>query len=107
MLMLATPRDFARLGVYVLERLNGQSPDACMNRFVQQAAQATIAKGYWEPARGWSGPGAWGADGNTWFFGHGAQRVGVNIRNQRVIATNGWRDSRSADPTVQRLLKAP
>lgn len=107
MLMLAAPRDFARLGLYVLERLTGQSPDACMNRYIQQAAQPLVAKGYWDAAPQFGLGLHVGADGNTWFFGHGGQRVGVNTRNQRVIATNGWRDTRSLDPTVQRLLTAP
>jgi CubicO group peptidase (beta-lactamase class C family) len=103
-LMFATTRDFARVGVYVLERLTGSSPDACMNTFIKEAAQPLVTKGYWEAAPQFGLGLHVGSDGNTWFFGHSSQRVGINAKTGRVVATNGWRDSRSVDGLARRLI---
>lgn len=103
-LVFATTRDFARVGVYVLERLTGSSPDACMNTFIKEAAQPLVAKGYWEAAPQFGLGLHVGSDGNTWFFGHSSQRVGINAKTGRVVATNGWRDSRSVDGLARRLI---
>ena len=104
MLVLATTRDFARIGVYVLERLTGSSPDACMNAFIKEAAQALVTKGYWDSAPQFGLGLHVGADGNTWFFGHASQRVGINAKTGRVVATNGWREWRGLDGLARRLL---
>ena len=103
-LVFATTRDFARVGVYVLERLTGSSPDACMNAFIKEAAQPLVTKGYWEAAPQFGLGLHVGSDGNTWFFGHSGQRVGINAKTGRVVATNGWRDSRSVDGLARRLI---
>lgn len=103
-LVLATTRDFARVGVYVLERLTGSSPDTCMNDFIRQAAQPLVTKGYWDAAPHFGLGLHVGSDGNTWFFGHSDQRVGINAKTGRVIATNSWREWRGLDPLARRLL---
>ena len=103
-LVFATTRDFARVGVYVLERLSGSSPDACMNSFIKEAAQPLVTKGYWDAAPQFGLGLHVGSDGNTWFFGHSSQRVGINAKTGRVVATNGWRDSRNVNGLARRMI---
>jgi len=100
----ATTRDFARIGLYILERLNGKSDDSCGAAFMRDAAAAHVRKGYWTPAPSWGLGLHVGADGNTWLFGHGAQRVGVNVKMGRVFATNGFKGSRDYDFYAQGIL---
>lgn len=100
----ATTRDFARIGLYVAERLNGKSGEKCMNEFIKDAATPHINKGYWDSAPRFGLGLHIGADGNTWLMGHGAQRIGINIKNDRVVAINGHTDWRGVDPAVQQLL---
>ncbi len=104
MLVLASTRDFARVGVYVLERLTNASADSCMNDFMKEAARPLIAKGYWDSAPQFGLGLHVGADGNTWFFGHSSQRIGINAKTGRVIATNGWNEWRGMDVIARRLL---
>jgi CubicO group peptidase (beta-lactamase class C family) len=103
-LLLATARDFARIGLYILDRLTGKSNDECMNGFIKDAATAHVHKGYWEPAPRFGLGLHVGADGNTWLFGHGGQRVGINVMTGRVITTNGSRQWPGYDTEVQQLL---
>ncbi len=100
----ATTRDFARVGLYIADRLTAKSADKCMNDFIKDAAMPHVSKGYWDAAPRFGLGLHVGADGNTWMFGHGAQRVGINIKNGRVIAINGYADWRGVDDAVQRLL---
>ena len=104
MAFYATTRDFARIGLYIADRLTGKSADKCMNDFIKDAAAPHVSKGYWDVAPKFGLGLHVGADGNTWMFGHGAQRVGVNVKNGRVIAINGYADWRGVDDAVQRLL---
>jgi len=83
-----TTRDFARIGLYVLERLTGKAGEPCMVEFMRDAAKPHVQKGYWSSAPGFGLGLHFGADGNTWIFGHGGQRVGVNPKSGRVFATN-------------------
>jgi CubicO group peptidase (beta-lactamase class C family) len=104
MLVLATTRDYARVGVYVLERLTSASADGCMNDFMKEAARPLIARGYWDSAPQFGLGLHVGADGNTWFFGHSAQRVGINVKTGRVVATNGFSEWPGLDALARRLL---
>ena len=103
-LVWVTTRDFLRIGIYTLERLTGQSNDACMNAFVKEAAQPRIAKGYWNSAPYWGLGFHIGADKNLWFFGHGAQRLGINQKTGRILAMNGFSEWRGMDTDVQRVF---
>jgi len=100
----ATTRDFARIGLYILERLNGKADDACGAAFLRDAAAPHISKGYWNSAPTWGLGLHVGADGNTWLFGHGGQRVGINVKMGRVFATNGFKGWRDYDIHVQGIL---
>lgn len=99
----ATTRDFARVGLYIADRLSGISPDKCMNDFVNEASRPQIHKGYWNAAPSFGLGLHIGADGKTWMFGHGSQRVGIDIKKGRVVAINGWKDWPVDDP-AQSLL---
>jgi CubicO group peptidase (beta-lactamase class C family) len=103
-LVLATARDFARVGLYVLERLNGKTDDSCGVGFVRDAASPHINKGYWNSAPSWGLGLHVGADGNTWMFGHGAQRIGVNAKMGRVFAANGFKQWQGYDGYAQGIL---
>jgi hypothetical protein len=102
--MLATARDFARIGLYVLERLAGKSEAACVSGFLRDAATAQVQKGYWNSAPGFGLGIHVGADGNAWMFGHGGQRVGINVKTGRVLATNGFRQWPEFDRDAQSLI---
>jgi CubicO group peptidase (beta-lactamase class C family) len=104
MLLLATARDFARIGLYVLERLSGKADDPCVSGFLREAASVQLQKGYWNSAPAFGLGIHVGADGNPWIFGHGAQRIGVNVKAGRVFATNGFRQWRTFDSNAQSLL---
>ena len=103
-LFFASTRDFARVGLYVLERLTGSAKDPCLNEFIQDAAMPHVQKGYWDSAPRFGLGLHRGADGNTWIFGHGGQRIGINAKTGRVVATNGSRQWRGYDDQVQSLL---
>ena len=100
-----TPRDSARIALYVLERLNGKSTDACMNAYIREAASPLVAKGYWASAPFWGYAIHTGADGNTWFFGHGVQRIGINRKTGRILIVNGFKEWPGYDASIQKLLK--
>lgn len=102
--VLATARDFARIGLYVLDRVAGKADDPCVSAFLREAASAQVQKGYWESAPAFGLGLHVGADGNTWMFGHGGQRVGINAKSGRVFSTNGYRDWRNIDMYAQSLL---
>lgn len=103
-LFYATARDFARIGLYIADRLTDKAGDACIRDFMKEAAKPLYKKGYWEPAPAWGLGLHTGADGNTWMFGHGGQRVGINVKTGRVFATNGHSDPRGVDTTIQGIL---
>lgn len=94
---LATTRDYARVGLYVLDRLTGKANEPCLNEFMKDAATPHVQKGYWESAPRFGLGLHVGADGNTWVFGHGGQRIGINAKTGRVVATNGSRQWRGYD----------
>jgi CubicO group peptidase (beta-lactamase class C family) len=97
-------RDAARIGLYVLDRLNDKSADTCMNAYVREAASPLVAKGYWGSAPHWGYAIHTGADGNSWFFGHSGQRVGIHRKTGRILVTNGFTEWSGFDVSVQRLL---
>jgi CubicO group peptidase (beta-lactamase class C family) len=104
MLYFGTTRDFARIGLYVLDRLVGKSNDACMNGFIKEAAAPRINKGYWASAPSFGLGLHAGVDGNIWILGHGGQRIGINAKTGRVLATNAARQWRGYDDAAQGLL---
>lgn len=103
-LFYATTRDFARVGLYISDRLTDKAGDACIRDFIKEAAKPLVQKGYWDAAPAWGLGLHTGADGNTWMFGHGGQRVGINVKTGRVFATNGSSDPRGLDVTIQGIL---
>lgn len=103
-LLFATSRDYARVALYVLDRLTDQAGSECIRRFVKEAAQPQVAKGYWASAPGWGFGLHTGADGQTWMFGAKGQRIGVNASRKRVFVTNNNRDSEAIDRGSQALL---
>ncbi len=103
-LFYATARDFARIGLYIADRLTDKAGDACVRDFIKEAAQPLVKKGYWDAAPAWGLGLHTGADGNTWMFGHGGQRVGINVKTGRVFATNGHSDPSGVDVTIQGIL---
>jgi CubicO group peptidase (beta-lactamase class C family) len=103
-LSFASARDHARIGLYILDRLNGQAGSACMQNFVQQAVQDTVKKGYW-----WTFPKFGlgihiGEDGMPWLTGAAGQRVGVNPNKQRVFTTLSDGDLRTTDSGSRAIL---
>jgi CubicO group peptidase (beta-lactamase class C family) len=104
-LVFATTRDFARIGLYVLERLAGKAGSTCIQQFVQDAAKPQVTKGYWPDAPFWGLGLHTGSDGNTWMFGYGGQRIGINVNNRRVFATNSMRDTPITDSGARSFLK--
>lgn len=103
-LVFATTRDYARVALYVLDRLTGQAGSECIRRFVKEASQPQVSKGYWPAAPGWGFGLHTGADGQTWMFGAKGQRIGVNAGRKRVFVTNNNRDSQAIDSGSQALL---
>lgn len=103
----ATTRDFARIALYVLDRLNGAAGDACIQGFLKEATSPLVSKGYWPSAPAWGLGIHVGADGNPWFFGHGGQRLGIQVKSGRVIATTSHRDMRGGDTTLMGALARP
>jgi CubicO group peptidase (beta-lactamase class C family) len=104
-LLLATSRDFARIGIYVQERLAGKVDDPCVSTFLRDAARPHTRKGYWNAAPEFGMGIHVGADGNPWIMGHGAQRIGMNVKTGRLVVTNGSREwTRSYDNLTQGLL---
>lgn len=103
-LFFATTRDFARIGLYVADRLMDKAGDTCIRDFIKEAAKPLVRKGYWWDAPAWGLGLHTGADGNTWMFGHGSQRIGINVKTGRVFATNGYFDPREVDATIQGIL---
>lgn len=103
-LVRASTRDFARIGVYILDRLTGKSNDPCMNKFMKAAAEPIVQKSYWGSAPSFGLGLHIGADGHTWVMGHGGQRIGINVKTGRVVATNGFRQWPGYDTAVQNLL---
>ncbi len=101
---LATTRDFARIGLYIADRLTDKTGDVCIRDFMKEAAKPLVQKGYWNSAPSYGLGLHTGADGNTWMFGHGGQRVGINVQTGRVFATNGHSDPRGVDVTIQGIL---
>lgn len=102
---LATARDFARIGLYVEDRLMNKVDEACMSTFLREAAQPLMPKGYWPSAPSFGMGIHFGADGNPWIMGHGAQRIGMNPKTGRVVSTNGFREwVRNYDALTQSLL---
>lgn len=105
-LVWITTRDFARIGLYVLERLTNKTADSCMNAFVQEAALPRIDKGsYWRlPAPSYGLGMHIGADKTVWFQGHGTQVLAINQKTGRILAINGFREWRGMATDVLRLF---
>lgn len=99
-----SPRDSARIALYVLERLNGKSKDACMNDYIREAASPLVAKGYWGSAPFWGYGIHTGSDGNTWLLGHGGQMIGINRKTGRVLVVNAFKAWSGFEASIQKLL---
>jgi CubicO group peptidase (beta-lactamase class C family) len=105
-LVWTTSRDFLRIGIYAFDRLTNKSSDACMNAFVQEAAQPKSYKGdYWKyPAPSWGFGMHVGADKSVWFMGHGGQRLALNPKSGRILVMNSFREWRGMDADLVRLF---
>lgn len=103
-LFFATTRDFARVGLYIADRLTDKAGDACIRAFLKEAVKPLVAKPYWEGAPAWGLGLHVGADDNTWLFGHGGQRIAIDVKTGRVLATNGWRDQRGSSRSIQEIM---
>jgi CubicO group peptidase (beta-lactamase class C family) len=103
----ATPRDYARIALYVLDRLSGRSGDECIRSYLREASSPLVPKGYWNQAPSWGLSIHVGADGNPWFFGHGGQRVAIDVKKQRVIVTNSHQDIRGMETALMGVLARP
>ena len=75
-----------------------------MNAYIREAASPLVAKGYWDSAPFWGYAIHTGADGNTWFFGYGVQRIGINQKTGRVLVVNGFKEWPGSDASIQKLL---
>lgn len=103
-LFFATPRDLARIGQFVLERLTDQAGSECIRAYLKEAAKPLVTKGYWPTAPMWGYALHTGADGNVWMFGHNDQRVGINVAKKRVFVTTSNRNSRETDASAPGFL---
>lgn len=103
-LFFATTRDFARIGLYIAERLSDKAGDACIREFMKEAAKPLVSKPYWDGAPAWGLGLHVGADGNTWLFGHGGQRVAIDVKTNRILATNGFRDQAGSDRSLRGIM---
>ena len=76
-----------------------------MNAFIKEAASNKIRKGYWDSTPFWGLGMHTGSDGNLWFMGHSGQCIGGNLKNNRVVAATGFRDSKARDDLAMELLR--
>jgi len=84
-----TARDFTRIGLYVLDRLNGKPGEACVSQYLREAVRSQITKD-WPRFPGY-GFGIHTDDtGNPWFRGHGGQNIGMNAKNGTLLVTHGF-----------------
>ena len=103
-LVFISARDYSRIGLYELERLNEQAGSACIRSFFKQATKPLVTKGYW-PSYPKFGLGLHiGEDGLPWLTGSNGQRIGVNPKNQRVFATMSTQDLLMTDSAAQAIL---
>lgn len=83
-------RDYARLGLYVDERLSDQAGSACIRDFLKEASLPRTSKGkeYWRgmPFYG-LGLHNTGQGSSVFMLGYGGQLVGINPINRRVFTT--------------------
>jgi CubicO group peptidase (beta-lactamase class C family) len=103
-LFFATPRDLARIGQFVLERLTDQAGSECIRAYLKEAAKPLVTKGYWPAAPMWGYALHTGADGNVWMFGHNDQRVGIHVAKKRIFVTTSNRNSRDTDANAPGFL---
>lgn len=80
----ATARDFARIGLYVLDRLSGKIGDGCIASYLQEATRSQVTKD-WFALPGYGFFIHVDADGNAWFAGHGGQRIGINASGNNLL----------------------
>jgi CubicO group peptidase (beta-lactamase class C family) len=103
-LLFVTSRDYARVALYVMDRMADRAGNECIRQFVKEAAQPLVAKGYWNSVPTWGLGLHQSADGNVWMFGYGGQRIGINTQKNRVFVTNSNRDLQGTDSGAIRLL---
>jgi CubicO group peptidase (beta-lactamase class C family) len=87
--------DYARLGLYVQERLSDKAGSACIRDFLKEASQSRTTRGkeYWRgPASYGLGLHNTGQDRSVFMLGYEGQLVGVNPSNERVFITLNDRD---------------
>lgn len=82
----ATARDFARIGLYVLDRLSGNIGDSCVASYLQEATRSQVTKD-WYALPGYGFLIHVDAGGNAWFAGHGGQRVGINASGSNLLVS--------------------
>lgn len=103
-LLFATSRDYARVALYVLDRLTDQAGSDCIRAFVKEAAQPQVAKGYWYNFPGWGFGLHHGADGQTWMTGYSGQRIGMHPQKRRVFVTTSNADLPNTDSDSMSLM---
>lgn len=92
---LASARDYARIALYTLDRLTGNSPDTCMGDFLREATQPQMATKIAIPSPSY-GYQIWvRGNGNAYFTGHGGQVIGFNARTNRAFVLLSWGNSRN------------
>lgn len=90
---LATARDFARLGLYLLDRLDSASPDKCMADYLREATRPQMTTS-WPPGHYGYGMHIDGA-GNVWLMGAGGQRIVANPSSRTLLVLHGYEDDSS------------
>jgi len=84
-----TARDFTRIGLYVLDRLNGKPDEACVSGYLQEAVRTQISKD-WPGFPGYGFAIHLDDTGYPWFRGHGGQNIGMNPKNGTLLVTHGF-----------------
>lgn len=95
----ATPQDWVRVGLYVLDQLD--RPDTCFGRFMQQATTQHMQA--FSPGNGYGyqiwvdcGPGV-----DFCFVGHGGQYLLFNRENRLVIFQHATNEQRVTDEVLK------
>jgi CubicO group peptidase (beta-lactamase class C family) len=82
-------RDYARIGLYALERLNGEPNEPCVSQYLREAATSQFAK-YSPVYPGYGFAMHIDNAGNPWFSGHGGQGIGMNPKSNTLLATHSF-----------------
>lgn len=88
-----TTRDYARIGLYVLDRLMAKSDDPCMSDYLREAARTQIAQ-VRPKLPGYGFALHVDATGNPWMRGHGGQSIGMSSKTGALLVANGYAQGR-------------